>query len=344
VRKLAPYLVDCGWDVVVYGRKGTTQNSAETRDPRVRTRVTRGIESKSFSTLTYGMTACLDAARRKPDVALVMNCANGFWLPFLTMRGVPTVVNVDGIEWERQKWGRVARAVFRAGARMTAKFATSLVFDAREIARRWKQEFERDGHFIPYGGDSSSELPLEPGLEHRSYVLLVARLVPENTIAEFFEAAKIIAKTYPVVIVGTSGYPSDLERAAAELVSGSPNVTWLGHVDDDRRLHSLWQHAGVYFHGHSVGGTNPALVQAMASGAPTVARDTPYNREVLGNAGSFTAMDVDAIAASIIRLMEDPDAQARAAEDARSLASSSYTWEAVCQSYEQALRGVVREP
>src|SRR5207248_6016185 len=103
----------------------------------------------------------------------------------------------------------------------------------------------------------------------------------------------------PVVIVGSSGYGGEWDAAAQTLAAGEPSVSWLGHVSNDSLLHALWQHAGVYFHGHSVGGTNPSLVQAMAAGAPILARDTVYNREVLGSAGRFVNADPAAIAKSV---------------------------------------------
>ena len=112
VRNLAPYLADRGWAVTVYGRPGATKLDDSTRDGRVRVIETWGIETKSLSTLTFGMTAALHAAREKPDVALVMNCANGYWLPLLRRAGIPTVMNVDGIEWDRAKWGRLAKWMF----------------------------------------------------------------------------------------------------------------------------------------------------------------------------------------------------------------------------------------
>src|SRR5690606_34145591 len=131
-------------------------------------------------------SAALHARRDPPDVALVMNVANGFWLPLLRRAGIPTLVNVDGIEWDRAKWGALAKSVFRRGARLTAAHATQLVYDSHEIARRWNEEFDRDGIYIPYGGDPAPlTLPLETGLTSRGYALLVARLVPENTVKEF---------------------------------------------------------------------------------------------------------------------------------------------------------------
>ena len=314
IRKLAPYLADAGWDVTVYGRPGATRSDDPNLDSRVHVVETWGVDKKSLSTLSFGLTAAIHAARQKPDVALVMNCANGFWLPILKRAGIPTLVNVDGIEWEREKWGSVAKWVFRAGAKLTATHGTRLVFDARAIAHRWDEAFRRDGDFIPYGGDRvDQDLPIEVDLVHRNYVLLVARLVPENTVPQFFDAAAEISAHADVVIVGSSGYGGELDARAARLAETNTRIHWLGHVSNEKRLLSLWQHAGVYFHGHSVGGTNPALVQAMAAGAPVVARDTSFNREVLGG-GRFVGPSASDIAREIRDALSDSRWQEEQAE------------------------------
>lgn len=341
VRRLAPYLADEGWDVTVYGREGMTTPDDPDLDPRVVTRTTRGVETKSLSTLSYGLTSTLDAARRKPDVALVLNCANGFFLPALKQRGIPTVVNVDGIEWDRAKWGTLAKKVFHQGAVWTARYADRIVYDAAAIETRWRDEFGRDGDVIPYGGDAPPLYPVEPGLGHRDYVLMVARFVPENTVAEFFEAARQIGQTKDVVIVGSSGYGGPLDEAAVALTRSNARIRWFGHVNDDRRLHSLWQHAGAYFHGHSVGGTNPALVQAMACGAPVVARDTVYNREVLTDAGEFVSSDPRSIAAGVLQLLGDPQRQQQLSERATERAATAYSWGAVQAAYKNSLLNAI---
>lgn len=335
VRRLAPYLADEGWDVTVYGRPGATRADDPDLDPRVRSVVTAGAETTSFSTLTFGLTAVLHALREKPDVALVMNVANGFWLPLLRLRGIPTVVNVDGIEWERAKWGRLAKFVFRLGARMTASWGNELIADAHAISARWKSDFGRDCLFVPYGGDIPPELPVVDGLTHRGYILMVARFVPENTVAEFLDAAKSLASKYKVVIVGSSGYGGEFDERAARMAADHENIQWLGHLSDDNKLHSLWQHSGAYFHGHSVGGTNPALVQAMACGAPVVARDTVYNREVLAGTATYVSPDVIEIQAALAQAMEvacdfDPTAVIHRAGE-------HYSWDGVCAKYQEAL-------
>lgn len=342
VRKLAPFLADQGWKVTVYGRPAAVKVDDPCLDPRIESVITAGLEKRSLSTLTYGLTAVLHACIKRPDVALIMNVANGFWIPLLRLRGIPTLVNVDGMEWERAKWGRLAKLMFRWGATLTARFADELVSDAVEIQRRWRTDFGRSSTFIPYGGDFIDPLPLETGLKHRAYVLVVARFVPENTIQEFFDAADALAADYSVVVVGSSGYGGQLDESAAALARKHENFTWLGRVNDDTRLYSLWQHAGVYFHGHSVGGTNPALVQAMATGVPIVALDTPFNREVLGDDGVFTSKDPSDIAKVIRELLDSPASQQSNSERNMERARSYYSWESVFRKYEDGLSNLVR--
>jgi glycosyltransferase involved in cell wall biosynthesis len=337
VRRLAPFLADAGWDVNVYCRAGQTKDDDEARDPRVRTTRTVGLESKSLSTLSFGLSSVLHALWHKPQVALVMNVANGFFLPLLKLRGIPTVVNVDGIEWERAKWNGFAKSVFKLGARLTARYGTILISDSLEIQRRWKKDFGRESVFIPYGANLSSPSEVVPGLKAESYVLMVARFVPENTVSEFFQAAERLAEQHPVVIVGSSGYGGELDDAARRLSEHS-NVQWLGHVSDDKKLLSLWHHAGVYFHGHSVGGTNPALVQAMACGAPVVARQTPYNAEVLRTEEHLVSPEPLAIEHAVRRMLTDPELRAKAQAANRRRAASHYNWEDVCRKYELTLQ------
>lgn len=335
VRHLAPYMADCGWEVSVYGRPGILD--ASKADPRVHSIITRGVETKSLSTLSYGLTSTIHAAARRPDVALVMNVANGFWLPLLRARHIPTVVNVDGIEWERDKWGKAARRLFLAGAKATAMWSENLVFDSREISIRWNTQFGRSGTFIPYGGQAPIELNLNDP-PRRDYALLVARLVPENTVVEFFDAIPEISRTLDVVIVGSSGYGGELDARARQLAATLPGVRWLGQVHDDSHLNALWRHSAVYFHGHSVGGTNPALVQAMACGAPVVARDSVYNREVLGTAGRFVSPDAASIRDALLEVAGSPSTRRNLGEQARARQQEHYTWEAVCEDYERLIR------
>lgn len=341
VRRLAPYLADKDWQVTVYGRKGATRPQDPSVDGRVKSILTPGIETKSLSTLSTGLVSSLHALGAKPDAALVLNVANGFWLPTLKARGIKTIVNVDGMEWERQKWGNTAKKVFLAGAKFTARYADEIVCDSTEIQRRWTNEFDRTGIFIPYGGDAPRVHAGIGDLPANKYALMVARFVPENTVGEFVTAAEKISRTNDVVIVGSSGYGGELESRIKTLSESSRRVHWLGHISDDDKLFSLWSNAGAYFHGHSVGGTNPALVQAMACGAPIVARDTVYNREVIGTAGLFCEPTPSEIANAVLALLDDPDRQKQLGTAAAIRAASDYSWDEICRKYEATIHDVV---
>lgn len=332
VRHLAPYLADRGWEVTVFGRPGAVVGSPPA-DRRVHSVITWGIDTKSLSTLSFGFFSVIRTVILRPDAALVMNVANGYWLPLLRLFGIPTAVNVDGIEWQRKKWGTVARSVFKVGGRLTAAFATAVVIDAKAIGQYWMQHYGREGVFIPYGGEPSRIQPVQPWLRRRKYVLMVARLVPENSIEPFLEAAEDLSAQYDIVIVGSAGYKGTIEEKLSALSTRKASVHWLGHVKDDELLESLWQHSGAYFHGHSVGGTNPALVQAMASGAPIVALDTVYNREVLGDAGIFALQTKESIAAQIVEMITNSVEQDRLSALARERAAAEYTWPRVCEAY-----------
>lgn len=340
IRRVAPALAERGWEVTVYGRKQGVRREAHA-DPRVRSVLTPGIESNALSTLSFGLTATLHALLSKPDVALVMNVANGYWLPLLKLRGIPTVVNVDGIEWERKKWGRLAKLVFLLGARLTARFADELVFDAEAIGDYWQRRFGRSGTFIPYGGDPREPLDLEADLKADRYALLVARFVPENTVGEFIDAAPEIIDRHDldIVLVGSAPAGHPLQQAAAKLAAARSRVHHLGHISDDNRLFALWQHAGVYFHGHTVGGTNPALVQAMALGARVVARDTVYNREVLADAAVFCDGDPLSITEAVGEALVG---EAPLRERALERSEEHYTWDLVIDRYEAALAARVK--
>ena len=340
VRKLAPYLESHNWKVTVYGRSGPRVVHLS---ERLTVRRTWGLQNEKLSTLSYGFSASIHAALARSDVALVMNVANGYFLPILRIAGVPTVVNVDGIEWDRGKWGPFGRRVFKVGAQLTARFATTLIFDAREIARIWAELFSATGVYIPYGADGMGGSHQASEFDDRQYVLLVARFVPENSLPEFLEAAKHISKFYDVVLVGSSGFGGEIEQVARRLDEESPRVHWLGHVADDRRLFSLWKNAAVYFHGHTVGGTNPALVQAMALGVPTVARDTPYNREVLGDGGVFVGADPTSMGAEVVALLGDAAKQAWLSTKVSARLAADFGWEDVCSAYEAVLVDAVEE-
>lgn len=337
VRYLARDWVARGIEVTVYCRERPPRTRAWTVEG-VRCRWTPGVESVNFSTLSFGLTNHLDAAFRGFDAALVVNIANGYFLPFLNLRGVPCAINTDGIEWERGKWGTTARKVFRQGAEASARFADVLVADSVAMGDVWRETFGVESEFIPYGApvlgpqpsDRVEELDLEPG----GYRLVVARMVPENNVDLALDA--LLETEGESVIVGTGKGGTPLEDRLDRL-NREGRIRWLGHVADQEQLTQLWAHCGLYLHGHSVGGTNPALLQAMGAGAPTIALDTVFNREVIGNPDQLYPHDAGALAALIERAAADPDLRDGWSRRGQATVSERYSWPDISNRYLRAL-------
>ena len=348
VRRLAPYLRDAGAEVTVYCRDrspipGTYIDEFE----GVRRIHSRGWNTKSASTLTHGYSSFRDARGRAFDAALVLNVANGFFLPMLRRAGTPTAVNVDGLEWERGKWGPAARWVFRRGALATAKYADEIVVDSVALRGVWQNTFGRSSTFIPYGGDvvDRDSAPHDElagvGVTKNSYLLVVARLVPENNVDTIVDAIEKLDFRIPTVVVGSAGVPNPLEERLRTLAGAHENFHWLGHVDDQRLLRQLWQHCALYIHGHSVGGTNPALLQAAGYGAPIIAYDSVFNREVLtSNDDCFFPVDADALARKIADVMDDSGRRTAMTATNQGIVTERYQWDDVCADYAAMLYGL----
>jgi glycosyltransferase involved in cell wall biosynthesis len=339
VRYLARRWVADGHEVTVYCRSRSASRVKWTTEG-VQCRWTPGIDSTSLSTLTFGATAHIDAAIRGYDAVLVLNVANGFFLPLLKVRNIPSVVNTDGIEWERGKWGRFARSVFLTGARLSAKYADVLVADSQAIGDIWHEKFAVASRFIPYGGEiartHTSQRIEVLGLESEQYVLAVARLIPENNVELLLDALDCGDVTAPVVVVGSATATSPLEQRLRDLDRRGV-VKWLGHVSDQELLLELWGQCGVYVHGHSVGGTNPALLQALGAGAPTLALDTVFNREVIQDDEQLFPHQANELAARIKALLADPASRARFRERGQAIVYDRYSWPDVISGYLDAL-------
>jgi glycosyltransferase involved in cell wall biosynthesis len=343
VRYLARHLVSEGHETTVYCRsRDESRRSWVTED--VRCVATWGRDTKSLSTLTYGMTSVAHASLARYDAALVLNIANGYWLPALKAARIPFAVNTDGIEWERGKWSTLGKAVFRGGASFTARFADELIADSEAIAARWEALFGRTSTFIPYGAPvledmGRDRLEAVPAAAE-PYVLVVARLAPENNVELTLDAIELLGDRAPnAIVVGSANFDSPIEHRLRALEDRGV-VSWLGHVDDQALLMQLWAHSAVYVHGHSVGGTNPALLQALGAGAPTLALDTPYSREVLREDRQLFPADPRVLARRIEQVAASSDLQDQMRRAGQEIVRQRYSWPDVCRRYTDVLMGL----
>jgi glycosyltransferase involved in cell wall biosynthesis len=347
--EIAPRLVERGHSVTIYCRAGA--HSPERRIPR-----DSGVEltympspgGKNLSAVTAtGLAVAHALATRRFDVWLFVNVGMGHHAALARLSGCPVVLNVDGLDWQRGKWGPIARTYFRSAARSAVRWCTALITDAEAMRTFYSRELGRETEMIAYGAAiETSERPelIEPfDVAAREYYLIVSRLIPENSLEVMLDGFRRSRSRRALVVVGNANYRDGLHRRLSEIAASDERIKLVGGVHDQSVLKELWCNCHAYLHGHSVGGTNPALLRAMGYGACVLARDTEFNREVLADAGRYFANDADAVAHGIDEIDASPEvvAELRARGPAR--IRESYTWDGVVDRYEALLQRVVAE-
>jgi glycosyltransferase involved in cell wall biosynthesis len=338
--EIAPRLVRRGHRVTIYCRAGA--HTAARRVPSE-----DGVElvympspgGKNFAAPTSTALAVMSAlATRTFDVWFFVNVGMGHHCALARLSGRPVVLNVDGLDWQRAKWGPIARGYFYTAAHTAVRCCTRLVTDADAMRAFYRERFDRDSTVIAYGADV--EMSAHPeriavyGVEPRGYYLIVSRLIPENSLEIMLEGFRQSRTTKRLVVVGSANYRDAFHRRLEELARGDDRIQLVGHVHDQALLKELWCNCYAYMHGHSVGGTNPALLRAMGYGSCVLARDTVFNRETLGDAGRLFAPD----AASVSRLIDETDASPGYADALRTRAQARvaeyYRWDSIVDQYE----------
>jgi glycosyltransferase involved in cell wall biosynthesis len=346
--EIAPRLVRRGHRVTIFGRAGA-------HSPARRVRREDGVDlaylpspgGKNFAAVTSTLLAVLRAlATRRFDVWFFVNVGMGHHAALARLSGRPVVMSVDGLDWERGKWGPAARAYFRSAARSAVRHCARLVTDAEAMRAFYQERFGRDSEMIAYGADVARaerpELVAPYGVGPRGYYLVVSRLVPENSLDVLLEGFRRSRTARRLLVVGGARYRDAFQDRLRAIAAEDGRISLLGHVHDQALLRELWCNCYGYLHGHSVGGTNPALLRAMGCGSCVLALDTVFNREALGDAGRYFARDPDAVATLVDTIDLDPGQAARLRARAVARVSERYTWEGVVDRYERLFLEVAR--
>ena len=336
-------LAQRGHQVTVYCRRGNASG-----DPveykGVRLRYVRHIERKSLGTITHTLAATWDAVRASFDVLLYFNAGTAPVALLAKVGGrAPVVLNVDGLEWRRRKWGPVGRAYYVAAEWLSAKVADRVISDSMAIQRYYLERWRTPSTFVPYGarveGPERPEILRQYGLEPGSYFLVASRLEPENNADLTVEAFGRVVTEKRLVIAGAANYRSrfveELRRRA------DPRVVFLGAVYAPGHIRELHCGAFAYVHGNEVGGTNPALLKAMGYGNCVLALDVPFNAEVVGDAALLYRKDPDDLARLMRRTLVERDLVRHLGERARQRIRQAYQWDDVVMGYERILERAV---
>ncbi len=348
VEKLGEQLVIRGHEVFVYCRShhitypGSTYKGA--RLIKLQT-----IPNKYLDTLVHSFFSSLHALPQKYDIALYFIAGNSpvTWIPRLV--GTKTILNVDGLDWKREKWPALAKKYIQFAEYLATILPTTYLTDSHIVQDYYQSTYGTAPPYIPYGSDIEMVHPgdtLEKfGLTPQNYILFVGRLVPENCIHHLIEAYDTLNTDLKCVIVGDSTYSEAYKTDLRQRAAGNPNIIFTGYVFG-KGYHELGSNACIFVETSGVGGTHPALVEAMAFGNCVIAHDTPENLETLDTAGlSYNGKEgASSLAHLLTNLLSQPTLIAEYRHRARVRAQTTYTWKTVTDSYERLFYEILDRP
>lgn len=341
---LARYLVRLGWNVTVYCQ--------EPRGGDIRTDVWQGIrrvlvpsgDSSPWSTMRFDMQ-CIRHAAQSNDLCLTLGYNTAVFGAWLKARGVTNIINMDGVEWKRSKWGWYAKAWLYANDWIACWLGDHLIADHPQIERLLSTRADASKiTCIPYGADeitSNDATPLQPlGLEPGRYLSLVARTEPENSVLELVRAFSRRSRGVKLAVLGQYHDHVPFHRAVKD--AASDEVVFLGPIYDATVLSAIRKHSLAYLHGHRVGGTNPSLLEAMGAGNAVIAHDNPFNRWVAGEGAVFFACE-DSADQALSSIVADAPLRTRLAAHSLARARSEFAWDSVLSRYHSLLVNWSRE-
>ncbi len=327
-------LHELGHTVTVYCRAHYTPRSMR-RHRGVRLVVLPTVRTKYLDTPVHTCLSCLHALSQDYDAALVVNSANAIFIPLLRLGGTPTALHVDGIEKRRAKWGPLGRWVYALSERLACILPNALVTDAAVIRDHYLARYQAESSLITYGVEPRAPETTETldrlGLQPRGYFLYVSRFEPENNPHRVVEAYRQVSGDTPLIMVGDAPYAeqfiTDLRQAADSRVLFPGSVYGEGYRE-------LQANALAYVHATEVGGTHPALVEAMGYGNCLLVNDAPENREVVGDAGLFFRAEEPATLSALFeRVLRDHDETMKFRQAAAQRANVRYSWNTVTGQY-----------
>jgi glycosyltransferase involved in cell wall biosynthesis len=345
--QLASRLSARGHEVVVYCRPHVVDPSLrEHKGARLVHLPT--VRNKYLDTFAHTLASSVHAAlATKPDVALFFIAGNAPMCRVTRWAGIPTVINVDGLDSDRSKWPPFAKAYLRFAERNAPRWADTALTDSHAVADVFEQRYGQRIGVVPYGVEDPHESPVGTlerlGLEPRRYILFVGRLEPENNphvlVEAFSRISATAARDMKLVVVGGAPYADEYIRTVHR--RGDPRVLFPGYVFGPGYW-ELQRNAYLFCAPTEVGGTHPVILEAMAAGNCVLVNDHTPNVETVGDAGVTSSGEegVPSLVAQLERLLADPGTvealRGRARERAR-----RYSWEAVTDQYEELLRGAV---
>jgi glycosyltransferase involved in cell wall biosynthesis len=333
------FLRDQGWRVIVYcqvpGDGAVTEDTWHGLE-----RVNIPVKREGWlGTSEFDFRSIVHASRFR-DICLTFGYNTAVFNVVQRIKRIPNVINMDGIEWSRARWGKMKQTILWVNERIACWVGNDLIADHPVIEEYLATRARRSKiTTITYGANAVDGAPTEPvtslGLVPGEYLTLICRPIPENSILELVKGFSSKRRDHTLVVLGSYTPEFDAYHRAV-IDAASDEVVFPGSVYDPQRLAAIRFHSSGYLHGHTVGGTNPSLVEAMAAGNAVIAHDNAYNRWVAGDGALYFATDEDA-ADRVTQILEDPGLRRRLGAASRARHAIEFTWERIGGQYQDLL-------
>ena len=335
---LALYLVKKGWIVTVYCQGEPDAEYSETTWNGVNLITIPEQNEGAFGTVRFDYNAVIHSLKHN-SLVLTLGYNTAIFSLFYRLKGIPNVINMDGIEWRRDKWGAIAKSWFWLNERFGCWFGNRLVADHPAIADHLATRVSRDKiETIAYGGLEvlSSDVSLiEPfGIHPGGYAVVIARPEPENSLLEIVKGFSSSVRGKKLVILGKYDNKNAYHREV--LNAASSEVLFLGAIYDVKVVSALRFFATCYVHGHTVGGTNPSLVESLGTGNAIVAHDNKFNRWVAKDGAIYFKSEAD-ISNAFEQVFTDDELVKTLSLATRKNFNEHFQWEQILMQYEELL-------
>ena len=336
---VAKYLVANGWRVVVYCQElGDGDSYIDVWEGIERVHIPV-IQGGWIGTSRFDLASIRHAVAHR-DICLTFGYNTAIFNLLQWIKRIPNVINMDGIEWSRKRWGLPRQAILYVNERIAASIATKLIADHPELEKHLATRARRSKiTMITYGAhpitDADEAVLSRYQLKKDSYFTLIARPIPENSILEIVQGFSAKRRGVKLVVLGTYLDNDDFHQAV--LAAASDEVLFLGGIYDPHEVQSLRYFSRGYLHGHTVGGTNPSLVEALAAGNPVIAHRNKYNAWVAGTGALFFSTAAE-VSDRLDSLLAQPELAAKLAARSLERFEQEFTWSRVASQYEQLLR------
>ena len=334
--ELSTRLAARGHTVTVYCRERHTEETYR----GVRLVFLKTLRHKYFDTIYHSAVSTVHLLFHRQDVVLYCNAATAVFTIWPRLIGIPVALNVDGLERNRKKWNRLAKLWYLLSEWLATMLPSAIVTDALAIESYYMERYAKPSTFIPYGAPvgpvATDAILSELGLRPREYFLYVSRMEPENNALLVRQAFENTATSFKLALIGDAPYADEYIRQVRDTTD--LRVVQPGAIYGSG-YHELQSHSFAYIHATEVGGTHPALIEAMGRGALVLYLNTIENAEVAADAGiPFEAANLTERLQYVLNMAEE-DRQAfrcRALERVR----QHYSWDAVTDRYEELLLGL----